>query len=141
VVELGGAIERRLVQFFGRNIGREGDNLLPNGPSRPLQNDAPGLDVGHQFSLWLYAGQSAEIGGQNHGTVGTDFDDGGHELRPLAGERAVSVLLVRIHNHKPKASDKLLTLFGDKGKHTRVAVAVPEMPLDAPVQLAVWVEV
>lgn len=39
------------------------------------------------------------------------------------------------------ASELLLTLFGDKGKHTRVAVAVSEMPLDAPVQLAVWVEV
>jgi enamine deaminase RidA (YjgF/YER057c/UK114 family) len=39
------------------------------------------------------------------------------------------------------ASELLLTLFGDKGKHTRVAVAVPEMPLDAPVQLALWVEV
>jgi len=39
------------------------------------------------------------------------------------------------------ASELLLAIFGDKGKHTRVAVAVPEMPLDSPVQLAVWVEV
>jgi enamine deaminase RidA (YjgF/YER057c/UK114 family) len=39
------------------------------------------------------------------------------------------------------ASELLLAIFGEKGKHTRVAVAVPEMPLDAPVQLALWVEV
>ena len=39
------------------------------------------------------------------------------------------------------ASELLLAVFGDQGKHTRVAVAVPEMPLDAPVQLAVWAEV
>ena len=38
------------------------------------------------------------------------------------------------------ASELLLAVFGDQGKHTRVAVAVPEMPLDAPVQIAVWVE-
>lgn len=38
------------------------------------------------------------------------------------------------------ASELLLAIFGDQGKHTRVAVAVPEMPLDAPVQIAVWVE-
>jgi enamine deaminase RidA (YjgF/YER057c/UK114 family) len=39
------------------------------------------------------------------------------------------------------ASELLVELFGDAGKHTRVAVGVSEMPLNAAVQLALWVEV
>jgi enamine deaminase RidA (YjgF/YER057c/UK114 family) len=39
------------------------------------------------------------------------------------------------------ASELLVELFGEAGKHTRVAVGVAEMPLNAAVQLAVWVEV
>ncbi len=39
------------------------------------------------------------------------------------------------------ASELLVQLFGDAGKHTRIAVGVVEMPLGAAVQLAVWAEV
>lgn len=39
------------------------------------------------------------------------------------------------------ASELLVEAFGDPGKHTRVALGVNEMPLDAPVQIALWVEV
>ncbi|MBI5758564.1 MAG: RidA family protein [Planctomycetales bacterium] len=39
------------------------------------------------------------------------------------------------------ASELLVELFGDAGKHTRVAVGVSEMPLNAAVQLSLWVEV
>lgn len=39
------------------------------------------------------------------------------------------------------ASELLLAVFGDRGKHTRTAVGVHEMPLDSPVQLIVWAEV
>lgn len=39
------------------------------------------------------------------------------------------------------ASELLVELFGEAGKHTRVAVGVSEMPLNAAVQLALWVEV
>lgn len=39
------------------------------------------------------------------------------------------------------ASELLVELFGEAGKHTRVAVGVAEIPLNAAVQLAVWVEV
>ncbi|HWB14506.1 MAG TPA: RidA family protein [Pirellulales bacterium] len=38
------------------------------------------------------------------------------------------------------ASDLLNEVFGDKGRHTRTAVGIHEMPLDAPVQLVVWAE-
>lgn len=39
------------------------------------------------------------------------------------------------------ASELLVELFGDAGKHTRVALGVNEMPLNAAVQVAVWAEV
>jgi hypothetical protein len=37
--------------------------------------------------------------------------------------------------------DKLVELFGDAGRHTRIALGVAEMPLNAAVQLCLWVEV
>jgi enamine deaminase RidA (YjgF/YER057c/UK114 family) len=39
------------------------------------------------------------------------------------------------------ASDLFNQLFGEKGRHTRTALGIHEMPLDAPVQLVVWAEV
>jgi len=38
------------------------------------------------------------------------------------------------------ASDLINAVFGDRGRHTRTALGIHEMPLDAPVQLVVWVE-
>ena len=39
------------------------------------------------------------------------------------------------------ASDLLVELFGDAGRHTRAAVGVSELPLGAPVEVAMVVEV
>lgn len=39
------------------------------------------------------------------------------------------------------ASELFVELFGDAGRHTRIALGVAEMPLNAAVQLCVWVEV
>ncbi len=39
------------------------------------------------------------------------------------------------------ASEFLVEVLGERGKHTRTAVGVCEMPLNAAVQLAVWAEV
>ena len=39
------------------------------------------------------------------------------------------------------ASELLVELFGESGRHTRIAVGVAEMPLNAAVQLCLWVEV
>lgn len=39
------------------------------------------------------------------------------------------------------ASDLLVQLFGDAGKHTRIAVGVSELPLNAAVEVALWVAV
>ncbi|MBM80774.1 MAG: hypothetical protein CMJ78_09290 [Planctomycetaceae bacterium] len=39
------------------------------------------------------------------------------------------------------ASELLNEVFGDRGRHTRTALGINEMPLDAPVQLSVFAEV
>ena len=39
------------------------------------------------------------------------------------------------------ASDLFNQVFGDPGKHARLALGITEMPLDAAVQLCVWAEV
>ena len=39
------------------------------------------------------------------------------------------------------ASDLLNAVFGERGKHTRVALGIADMPLNAPVQIVVWAEV
>lgn len=39
------------------------------------------------------------------------------------------------------ASELMIQIFGDKGKHTRCAVGVNELPLNAAVEVAVWAEV
>ena len=39
------------------------------------------------------------------------------------------------------ASELLVEVFGEKGKHTRTALGINEMPLNAAVQISVWAEV
>lgn len=39
------------------------------------------------------------------------------------------------------ASELLCEVFGERGKHTRLALGINEMPLDAAVQLSLWAEV
>jgi len=38
------------------------------------------------------------------------------------------------------ASELLTAIFGERGTHTRVALGVHDMPLNAPVQIALWAE-
>lgn len=39
------------------------------------------------------------------------------------------------------ASDLLLAVFGERGRHVRIALGIPDMPINACVQLCVWAEV
>lgn len=39
------------------------------------------------------------------------------------------------------ASELLNSVFGERGQHTRVALGIADMPLNAPVQIVVWAEV
>ncbi len=38
------------------------------------------------------------------------------------------------------ASDLLLKIFGDKGKHSRLAIGVSELPLNAPIEISMIIE-
>lgn len=39
------------------------------------------------------------------------------------------------------ASDFLVQVFGDAGKHSRIAVGVNELPLNAAVEVSIWAEI
>jgi len=39
------------------------------------------------------------------------------------------------------ASDLLVEIFEERGKHVRIALGIPDMPLNACIQLGVWAEV
>jgi enamine deaminase RidA (YjgF/YER057c/UK114 family) len=39
------------------------------------------------------------------------------------------------------ASDLMLAVFGERGRHVRIALGIADMPLNACIQLAVWAEV
>lgn len=39
------------------------------------------------------------------------------------------------------ASNLIVSVFGDKGRHSRVSLGMHELPLDAAVEIAIWVEV
>ena len=76
------------------------------------------------------------------------------QLKAAAGDLDRIMQIVRLdgfvhagpgfHEH-PKvlngASELLVAIFGDKGKHARVALGINEMPLNAAVQLALTAEV
>lgn len=38
------------------------------------------------------------------------------------------------------ASDLMLAVFGEAGRHVRIALGIPDMPLNACVQISVWAE-
>ncbi len=100
------------------------------------------------------------------GKLGTDLtDDEGYQAARLCAINAVAQLkaaagelsrvrrIVRVegyvqcgpgHASQPQvvngASDLLNEVFGDCGRHTRLAIGVNELPLNAAVELAVWAE-
>ena len=76
-------------------------------------------------------------------------------IRPLAGNSLDNIMrVVRLNvfvNSSPHfieqakaangASDLLVEVFGDAGRHTRAAIGAAELPLNAPVELDLIVEV
>lgn len=48
-------------------------------------------------------------------------------------------------HHQPKvvngASDLMVAVFGERGQHSRVSIGAFELPLGAPVEIALWAEV
>jgi enamine deaminase RidA (YjgF/YER057c/UK114 family) len=76
------------------------------------------------------------------------------QIRALVGSLDRIVRIVRVEGYvlsasgyqgQPHvingASELLVQVFGEAGRHTRIAVGVHEMPMNAAVQLAVWAEV
>lgn len=100
------------------------------------------------------------------GKLGTDLtDEEGYQaarlcainamaqLKAAAGELSGIRQIVRVEGYvqsapgygrQPQvvngASDLLNEVFGQRGRHTRLAVGVNELPLNAAVELAVWAE-
>jgi enamine deaminase RidA (YjgF/YER057c/UK114 family) len=76
------------------------------------------------------------------------------QLKAAAGELSEIHQIVRVEGYvqsgpgftrQPQvvngASELLNELFGDRGRHTRLAIGVNELPLDAAIELAVWAEI
>jgi len=76
------------------------------------------------------------------------------QLKEAVGDLDRVVKIVRLegnthsapgHRGQPQvlngASDLLLEVFGDRGRHTRTALGICELPLGAAVQISLWAEV
>ena len=151
-----GAIEKRLAE-----LGYE----LPAAPEA-IGFYVPVLKTG---SMVITSGQLPVIGKEVmfKGKVGKDLpeEDGYHAARMCAlnavaqikacvGDLATITRIIRVEgfvqsaegfSRQPQvvngASELLVKIFGELGKHTRIAVGVSELPLNAAVEVAVWAEV
>ncbi len=120
-------------------------------------------------SLVVTSGQLPWIDGElsHTGRLGEELDDDqGYQaarnaainalaqLKDAVGDLDRVVQIVRLegnthsapgHRGHPQvlngASDLLLEVFGDRGRHTRTALGISEMPLDAAVLISLWAEV
>ncbi|OYW14472.1 MAG: hypothetical protein B7Z55_15760 [Planctomycetales bacterium 12-60-4] len=149
-------VEQRL-QSHGHQIPK---------PPTPAGSYVPAVRTGN---LVICSGQLPLVGKELmfRGKVGRDLheEDGQHAARLCALNALAAIQgeigdldrirrVVRVEgyvqsaegfSHQPQivngASNLLVEAFGDAGKHTRIAVGVSELPLNAAVELAVWVEV
>ncbi len=151
-----GTIEQRL-----RDLGHP----LPHAAA-PVANYVPAVRTG---SLVVSSGQLPLVGKELvfRGKLGRDLneEEGQHAARLCAINALAAIKgeigdldrirrIVRVEGyvqsaegfaHQPQvingASDLLAQVFGDAGKHSRIAVGVNELPLHAAVELAIWAEV
>jgi enamine deaminase RidA (YjgF/YER057c/UK114 family) len=149
-------VERRLAEL---------QHPLPH-PAAPVASYVPAVRVGE---LVISSGQLPIVGKEVmfQGKVGQDVheEDAQHAARlcilnALAAIKAeVGDLdrisrVVRVEGYVQSAtgfskqpavingaSDLLVQAFGERGKHSRIAVGVSELPLNAAVEIALWVEV
>ena len=133
-------------------------------PPKPVASYIPGVRVGN---LVMCSGQLPFVDGKltATGKVGGEVTlEAAQAAARQAGLNAIAQLqaavgdlekvrLVRVEGYvhcgegfreHPKvldgASELFLAVFGDKGKHVRIALGIKDMPLNAPVQIAVWAE-
>ena len=138
---------------------------LPHAAA-PVASYVPAVKVG---ALVVTSGQLPMVGKEVmfKGKVGHDLheEDGQHAARMCALNALAAIKteigdldrirrVVRVEGYVQSAagfskqpavvngaSDFLVQVFGDAGKHSRIAVGVSELPLNAAVELAIWVEV
>ena len=150
------AIEQRL-----KELGVE----LPTAP-KPVANYVPAVRAGR---LLFLSGVLPMINGRLSytGKLGRDLTvEQGAEAARLALLNALAIIkselgnldriaqVVRMTGHVASAegfaqqpavvngaSDLLVAVFGDRGRHARVAVGAAELPLNAPVELDLIVEI
>jgi enamine deaminase RidA (YjgF/YER057c/UK114 family) len=153
---MSGAIERKLAEL---------GETLPTPPAA-VGYYVPVLRTG---SLVMTSGQLPSIGKELpfKGKVGRDLTtEEGHSAARIACLNALAQIracvgsldeirrVVRLEgfvqsadgfSEQPQvlngASELLVQLFGEAGKHTRFAVGVNQLPLNAAVEVALWVEV
>lgn len=141
------------------------DLSLPVTPT-PVASYVPAVQVGN---LVFTSGQIPTRDGKLTvtGQVGLDLnEDQAYEAARTAALNALSAIqsvvgsldrvkqVVRVNGYVNSAdgftdqpmvvngaSDLLVELFGEAGKHSRAAIGVAELPLDAPVEVDVIVEV
>ena len=138
---------------------------LPQAPAA-VANYVPWIQTGQ---LIMTSGQLPWVDGeiQYAGKCGQDLSvEEGYEAARLCAINAIAQLqaatgdlskitkIVRLEGNvhsaegfqgQPQvlngASDLIFAVFGDQGKHTRTALGINEMPLNAAVQLSVFAEV
>lgn len=138
---------------------------LPEAPAA-VANYVPWIQTG---SLLMTSGQLPWLNGEIKyaGKCGSDLSvEDGYEAARLCAINAIAQLkaasgdlsriskILRLEGNvhsaagfqgQPQvlngASDLMFAVFGERGRHTRTALGINEMPLNAAVQLSVFVEV
>jgi|UniRef100_A0A7C4LJQ2 enamine deaminase RidA (YjgF/YER057c/UK114 family) len=138
---------------------------LPSAPS-PVASYVPVLRTGN---LVITSGQLPTVGKEVMftGKLGRELheEQGQHaarlcalnalaQLKAAIGSLDYVTRIVRVEGYVQSAdgftkqsqvlngaSELLVEAFGERGKHTRIAVGVAELPMDAAVELAIWAEV
>ena len=140
-------------------------HLLPTAPA-PVASYVPAIRFGN---IVVTSGQLPMIGKEVifKGKLGKEIhEEDGHSAARICALNALAQIksvigdldhvkqIIRVEgyvqsadgfNKQPSiingASDLLVQIFGDKGKHTRIALGANELPLDAAVELVIWAEV
>jgi len=154
----------RLVRLTYENRLKELGYSLPE-PPKPIASYVPSVRVG---KLLFVSGVLPLVNDRPlyTGKLGREVTlEQGYEAAKVAALNALSIIksslgslekvrrVVRLvgyvasaegFNEQPKvvngASDLLIQVFGDKGKHSRVAVGVMELPRGAPVEIEMIVQ-
>lgn len=109
----------------------QGDSLIHQGRLGEQLDEQQGYESARVCAINALAQIKAEVGDLDRVTQIVRLEGYVHSAPGFRGQPQVL----------NGASDLMNEIFGDAGRHTRTALGISEMPLDAPVQLCVWAEV